>query len=45
MLRTIIAITLLAFGYAAFAGLFRNKRCSGNCGSCAGSCESRGKGL
>jgi hypothetical protein len=40
MLRTILSFTLLAVGYAAFAALFRNKSCSGNCGACgSGSCE------
>jgi len=42
MLRTILSFTLLAVGYAAFAVLFRNKACAGDCGSCAGSCESTG---
>jgi hypothetical protein len=45
MLRTILAITIVAFGYAAFAALFRNKRCSGNCGSCVGSCHSTGEDI
>jgi len=43
MLRTILPILLLAVGYAVFAVLFRNKRCSGNCGSCVGSCHSQGE--
>ena len=40
MLRTIIAFMVLSVGYAAFAALFRNKSCDGNCGGCgSGSCE------
>ena len=42
MLRTILPFVLLAVGYAAFAWSFRNKRCSGRCGSCDHSCHSAG---
>lgn len=45
MVRTILMMVLLAIGYAAFAILFRNKRCSGNCGSCVGSCDTTGEKL
>jgi hypothetical protein len=45
MLRTILMMAVLATGYAIFAMLFRNKRCSGNCGSCVGSCDTTGEKL
>jgi hypothetical protein len=42
MIRALIAMSLVGIAYVAFATLFRNKSCVGNCGACQGSCRAAG---
>jgi hypothetical protein len=43
MLRVISGMAIMAILYAAFAVLYRDKRCGGNCGACSGTCQATGE--